>query len=188
MQMMKKSRLSLIKNILFYVLAIFLVSYLVFNVVAPEKTVEVYGFKTFVIISPSMQPTINVNDAVMVRKINPDNLEVGDIITFEAYLSDLGDTSYVTHYLGSKEEVNGKIIFKTHAEGTEALDEWKDEFDNPVDITEDDLIGKVAFRIPKAGYVINLLSDPIMLLLLGLNIGIIVYIVHYVKASKKKLK
>ncbi|MDT8336231.1 MAG: S26 family signal peptidase [Candidatus Izemoplasmatales bacterium] len=158
---------------------------MVFNVIAPEKTVEVYGFKTFVIISPSMEPTINVNDAVMVRKIDQDKLNVGDIITFEVYLSDLGASSFVALYLGAKEEVDGELIFKTHAEGTLEFDEWKDKFDNPVKITKDFIIGKVAFKIPKAGYLINFLSDPIILLLLGLNIGIIVYIVYYIKTSKK---
>ena len=53
-------------------------------------------FAAFIIVSPSMVPNINVNDAVVIFRSNPKNLKKGDIITFSS-----GDPNYsgltVTH-------------------------------------------------------------------------------------------
>ena len=38
----------------------------------------------YVIVSPSMVPTIKVQDAILVARTNPKNLNVGDIITFKS--------------------------------------------------------------------------------------------------------
>lgn len=174
-----------IKNIIFYVLAILLSLYLIVDIMVPDKTVSIFGFKTFVIVSPSMEPKINVNDAVMVRKSKIENLDSGDIITFKAYIPELGQTAYVTHYLGDKTRTETGWILKTHGEGDLSYDEWQDEAGNPVDITEDDFIGIVAFTIPKAGHFLKIFQDPIMFLLITVNIGIVVYIVYYIKKTKK---
>lgn len=174
-----------IKNILFYVIAILLSMYLIVDIMVPDKTVSIFGFKTFVIVSPSMEPKINVNDAVMVRKIKIENLAAGDIITFKAYIPELDHMAYVTHYLGEKIKTETGWVFKTHGEGDLSFDEWQDEEGNPIDIKEEDIIGIVAFTIPSAGHLLKIFQDPIMLLLITVNIGIVVYIVHYIKKNKK---
>jgi len=132
-----------IKNIIFYVLAILLSLYLIVDIMVPD--VSIFGFKTFVIVSPSMEPEINVNDAVMVRKIKVENLDSGDIITFKVYIPELGQRAYVTHYLGEKIDTETGLVFKTHGEGDLSYDEWQDEAGNLVDITEEDFIGIVVF-------------------------------------------
>ena len=174
-----------IKNIIFYVLAILLSLYLIVDIMVPDKTVSIFGFKTFVIVSPSMEPKINVNDAVMVRKSKIENLDSGDIITFKAYIPELGQTAYVTHYLGDKTRTETGWILKTHGEGDLTFDQWTDADGNAVDVTEEDVIGVVAFTIPKAGHFFKIFQDPIMFLLITVNIGIVIYIVYYIKKTKK---
>ena len=182
----EKKSFNLIKNILFYLLAFLLASYLIVDLIVPEKTVSIFGVKTFVIVSDSMEPTINVNDAVVVRKIDPEKLIPGNIITFEAYLPDLGQRAYVTHYIGEIIPTSDGFIFKTLGEGVMDYDQWKDELGTAEEITEDSLIGIVAFRIPKAGHVFKIIQDPILLSLIVVNVGIIIYIVHYIKKTKTK--
>ena len=180
---MRKLAIKRILNIAFYTLVIFLTSYLIFDYIAPEKTVDIFGFKIFVVDSPSMEPTLRVNDAVVVFKTKASKIDEEDIITFEVYLPDLQAKSYVTHYVGEIIDANNQTIYKTHGEGSE-IDEWEDEDGNPIEIVMENIIGKVAFKIPGAGHVIKLLKDPVMVLLLASNIAIIVFIFYYVKKQK----
>ena len=54
-------------------------------------------FGAYVIVSPSMIPTINVNDGIVVQRVERENnLQVGDVITFES----------------NNIEYNGIMIFK----------------------------------------------------------------------------
>src|SRR5690554_6557009 len=84
------------------VLAIFLF-YIGLNVVAPRKVVPIFGFQHFVISSTSMEPDLLFGDVVVIEKVNPEDLKVGDIITYYAYV-DPADTSMrrVTHYFAEK--------------------------------------------------------------------------------------
>jgi len=173
-----------ILNIAFYLLVIFLSSYLVFDFIAPDKTVAIFGFKTYVVDSPSMEPTLNVNDAIIVVKTKETKINEGDIITFRVYLPDLGTEGYVTHYVGEIITDNEKIIYKTQGEDSE-IDEWEDSEGIPIDISGGDIIGRVSFKISGAGHIIKVLRDPIMVLLLTVNIAVVVFIVYYIKKTKK---
>ena len=41
-------------------------------------------FAGYIIVTPSMVPTIKVNDAVVVKRIDDNSLTIGDIITFKS--------------------------------------------------------------------------------------------------------
>ena len=41
-------------------------------------------FDAYIIVSPSMVPTINVEDAIIIQRINPAHIKQGDIISFLA--------------------------------------------------------------------------------------------------------
>lgn len=180
---MKKMTFKKILNIAFYLLVIFLTSYLVFDFIAPDKTVSIFGFKTYVVDSPSMEPTLNVNDAIVVIKTKETKINAGDIITFKVYLPDLGSEGYVTHYVEEIITSEDTIIYKTQGEDSET-DEWEDSEGNPIDISGEDIIGRVSFKISGAGHVIKILRDPIMVLLLAVNIAVVVFIVYYIKKQK----
>ena len=40
-------------------------------------------FRSYVIVSNSMQPTIDPGDVIFIKKSNVEDLEVGDVITFQ---------------------------------------------------------------------------------------------------------
>ena len=77
---------SFLISILFFVIIItmFLMYYLfdMFIHSGSSNTPPLYS--TYMIVSPSMVPTINVNDAIVVKRIDHDNYKVGDIITFSS--------------------------------------------------------------------------------------------------------
>ena len=176
--------LKLIKNILFYAVVIFLASYLLVDAFATDKTVKIFGFKAYVVASPSMEPTLNRNDAVIIKKADIDEIKAGDIITFKAYLPDLGDYGYVTHYVGLVVGEGEDKIFKTHGEGLEDYDVWVNSDGSPDEVTIDDIIGTYSFKIANAGKFFRIIQDPIMVGLLVVNVTLVVVIFKYYKSTK----
>lgn len=176
---------KLIKNIIFYIIVFFLVGYLLLDAFVPDKTVSVFGFKAYVIISPSMEPTLNVNDVVVVKRVDIDEISEDDIITFKAYLPDLGAEAYVTHYVGKVIGEGEDKIFKTHGEGQETFDIWVNSDGSQDEVTVDDIVGGYGFKIEKAGKVFRIIQDPVMVGLLVVNVLLIVIIVKYYKSTKK---
>ena len=68
-----------------------------------EKVYDVIKFRSYIIVTPSMKPTINPGDMILVKKTDIDKLEKGDIITFNK------DNIVATHRI--EEIVNsGKIV------------------------------------------------------------------------------
>jgi signal peptidase len=184
--MRKSGKLIFIRNIIIYVLALLFAGYLIFGIIEPESQIRVFGFKSYIIASRSMEPVLNKDDAVVVFRVKPENLEVDDIITFKAYIPELDSDVYVTHYLGSIKEFDGTLVFETYGEGDLEFDDWYDRDGDLVQITEMDLVGKAAFKIPKAGVVLRLFQNPLNLLLLGFVIWGSVFVFHVSRSNKQR--
>lgn len=176
--------LKLIKNIIFYAVVIFLASYLLVDAFATDKTVKIFGFKAYIVASPSMEPTLNRNDAVIVKKADIDEITAGDIITFKTYLPDLGDYGYVTHYVGAVIGEGEDKIFKTHGEWLEEYDVWVNSDGSPDEVMVEDIIGTYSFKITNAGKFFRIIQDPIMVGLLVVNVTLFVVIFKYYKSTK----
>lgn len=179
-----------IKNVISYIIIIILVLYIGINLLLPSKTVDVFGFRTFIVVSSSMAPDIMVNDMILVTKAKDSDLEAGDAITFKAYIPELSDYSFVTHYIASVEVDDfGKTIYKTHGanKANDDVDNWKDPSGNPVDISIEDVEGEYQFTVPLIGSIIYRLQDPIFLGLIIVN-GIIIFAVIKVLKSPNKTK
>lgn len=111
-------------------------------------------FGAYVIVSPSMVPTINVNDGIVVQRVNEEvNLKVGDVITFES-----NDISYdgltVTHRIVGKQLVQtGEYVYRTKGDNNVKEDSSLVKFP--------DIYGKVIIKIPMIGYIYNFLTTPV---------------------------
>lgn len=114
-------------------------------------------FSAYIIISPSMVPNINVNDAVVTMRVSEKNIKKGDIVTFISKEIDTKGTP-ITHrivdVLHENNDPNGKII-GYHTKGDA----------NPTPdfavIKPDEVLGKVFFQIPLIGYVQTFLTTPV---------------------------
>lgn len=136
-------------------------------------------FAAFIIVSPSMVPNINVNDAVVIFRNNPKNLKIGNIITFSS-----SDPNYsgltVTHRIIGKELTDsGRYVFRTKGDNNNAED--------PALVDESKIFGKVFFRIPKLGYIRHLLTTSYGFLIL-IALPAIAIIVYDVLKLIKKIK
>ena len=141
-------------------------------------------FGVYVIISPSMVPNINVYDAVVTMRVPTEKIEMYDVITFLSKDIDTHGTPITHRVVGIVETEDGKIGYRTKGDNNNAED-------NAL-IMEDEVIGKVLFRIPMIGYVRTFITSRIGWLLIVVLpcVGIIIYdigkLIGLVKTSKAK--
>ncbi len=165
--------------------------YIFVQVFMPSNSMKYFGMKSFVVMSSSMEPEIKVNDVVIIKKITEDELKVHDIITFMVYIPELGEKGYVTHYIGKIETLdNGSTIYYTQgaSKGPGDYDQWTNENGEPINITYQNISGKVVFKLPYIGHIIPILKDPVMVFLLGLNVLVIYSIIKLVRPKGDKIK
>lgn len=168
--------------IIFLSLFVFFVLYfgdLLINVKNGNNKVPL--FSAYVIVSPSMVPTIRVNDAIVIKRVDKNSLEVGDIITF--YSNDPNYTGLtVTHRIVGKQlSQSGEYVYRTKGDNNNTEDSSL--------VREKDVYGKVLLKIPKIGYVQRFVSSPFGFLLsivVPIVLVIISNVLHIYKMVNKQ--
>lgn len=117
--MMKgNKKIKKIVNVIEYIivfLVIFINVVLIFQSVKnPDKSPNLFGKKTFVIVSGSMIPTINIGDVVIVNETN--NINVGDIIAFRR------ESTVIVHRIVKEMKINGEIMYQTKGDNNNVED------------------------------------------------------------------
>lgn len=108
-------------------------------------------FGGYVIVSRSMTPTINVNDAIVIKRENNDKYKIGDIISFFSTEYDR-DGMVITHRVVDKKNAGNISEYITKGDNNPVAD------GNVVNTNN--VYGKVMFIIPKLGYIQSFLSNP----------------------------
>ena len=110
------------------------------------------AFNAYVILSGSMLPTIEIKDVVVTKKIAEDRLEIGDIITFISPDPRFGGIS-VTHRIIEKiyDETQGVYKYRTQGDNNNVAD--------GTPVSNDYILGKVILKIPKLGYIQDILAS-----------------------------
>lgn len=107
-------------------------------------------FDAYIIVSPSMVPTINVQDGIVIRRVEPKDLKQGDIISFlstDSYYSG----KVITHrIIGIEKSADGDLLYRTKGDNNNVADGSL--------VNEDNVYGKVIFRLPMLGYIRNFLT------------------------------
>ena len=114
-------------------------------------------FGAYVIISESMIPSINVNDAVVTMRATEKDIKVNDIITFISKEIETQGTPITHRVVG--------IVYEDPPKNTKVLGyRTKGDHNNTQDfalIAPSEVLGKMLIRIPMVGYVQTFLTRPI---------------------------
>ena len=110
--------------------------------------VRLIGFDTYVVLSGSMEPVHKTGSMIYVRDTDPQELEVGDVITFQSP----GSSTMVTHRIIGIEGEGYDKQFTTKGDANAEADA------KPVPVSN--VTGKVAFSIPFMGYIANYIQNP----------------------------
>ncbi len=106
---------------------------------------SILGFESFVVLSGSMEPAIHVGDIAVVQPAKAVELKVGDVVT---YRTPQQPDVVVTHRLiAASTDDQGRLSFQTKGDANNVPDQ--------VAVDQGAVLGKVAYAIPKAGYLVN---------------------------------
>ena len=116
-----------------------------------------FGYKPAIVLSGSMEPTIETGSIVLIDKNDTEDIAKGDIIAFNV------DNTFITHRV-TKIDDEG---IHTKGDGNQTADLWV--------LQQDDVVGKTAYWIPKAGYVASwLTSKKGMIIVVGICVALII--------------
>ncbi|WP_297535646.1 signal peptidase I [Thermococcus sp.] len=129
-----------IENVVFSFLTYFFLAFVIIVVVLHF----VFGFQYVVILTNSMQPTINPGDLVVVKPVDPYKLHVGDIILYQIHIG--GATYRITHRIVAiGHDREGRLYFITKGDNRKYTDPWR--------VYPNQVIGEVVLVIPHIGKV-----------------------------------
>ena len=113
--------------------------------------------RPLVVLSGSMEPTLGTGDVTVVRTIAPLDARPGDVVTFRD--PDNADR-LITHRVREMRAQGGAVVFRTRGDANTASERWQ--------ISSTEKIGRVAYRIPKLGWVLMYArSKGLFVLMLG---------------------
>ena len=147
------------KSFLYAVLSLMLIMSILFGIYFVDLLTNVKSgnqkfpiFGSYVILTKSMIPTINVNDAVVTIRASEKDITID--------VANSGMT--ITHRIvGKQKDTEGNLAFRTKGDNNSRDDNAYVPYNN--------IYGKVILKMPKLGYVQNFISKP-----LGLIIGIFI--------------
>ena len=126
-------------------------------------------FGAYIIISPSMVPTIKVEDAVVIQRKEQNELKKGDIITFTSNDPRYSGLTITHRIVGVEKSKDNKVYYRTKGDNNNTEDSSLVPYDN--------INGKVILRIPKIGYIQYALTSSygIVFLVVIPCLGIVIY-------------
>lgn len=130
------------------------------KIIWKEKIPNFMGYKNFIVLTGSMEPTLNIGDIVFVKETT--NIKEQDIVSFRV------QNSIVTHRVVEIKEENEKNIYITKGDANSGNDTELLSIEN--------IEGKYIFKIPFAGRIILFLQKPIGIIILCLIFSIFLMI------------
>lgn len=115
---------------------------------SPDKAL--FGYRYYTILTPSMSPTYNVGDMIFVQLKGPEDINEGDVITFNPSQD---SDAYLTHRVTEKivdYQGTGVTCFRTRGDANDSEDSFL--------IESDRVIGTVNFGIPYLGFVVRFIQ------------------------------
>lgn len=138
--------LKFISNILFAIFMIVMI-FLIFITAQSRFTgmePSLFGNRLYVVDSGSMEPTIKLNSLIVVNEKTPDQIKIGDILTYG-----LGSKIRVTHRIIEIGPNNDYFITQGDANNAE----------DAMPVERENVIGVVILTIPYIGYAFRFLSS-----------------------------
>jgi signal peptidase len=125
---------------------------------SPKGQYTVFGHPVMIVLSGSMTPVIRTGDLIFddpVTATQAEHLKVGQIISFR---SAPGSQMVLTHRIVGIEHLGGTVSYITKGDANGAPD--------AVPRPASDVIGVFSTAIPRGGYLLNALHEPLVLGLL----------------------
>ena len=127
-----------------FMIAVLIMVSAVFTYLAPH-----FGWRVDAVLTGSMEPELKVGSLVVSHPVEPEAVELGDIITFHQNTAGKNPISHrVIGIVG-----NSVSYFETKGDANGSPD--------PFRVPARDLVGKICFQVPSVGYFTEFLKTPL---------------------------
>ena len=137
---------KIIKAIIFLVLVLY-IAFIVIQRVSGNQSV--FGYRIFAVATGSMVPDYNIDDVLAVKEIKHSELKIGDDITYLGTKQDVNG-KIVTHRIIAIEEEDGKKKYLTKGINSEVEDPF---------IEDNQIYGKVVGKVPIVNAINHLVKN-----------------------------
>lgn len=153
------------------IIVVFIADILFQKFIQNRDNIEFFGYKPLIVMTGSMEPSINIGDMVIVKQTEQNNIQIGDVIT---YTVNNGKES-VTHRVIEIIEKNGEKFYRTKGDNNNVAD--------PDIVSYENVLGKVDFQIEGVGKIIAYIFT-------GTGLGAIALLVlmHYSISSDRRIR
>mgnify|MGYP004519047787 FL=1 len=180
--MIKKVFLTLINILSVLIIAAAVIVLCLVLLTKPGEAPSLGGYTVFRVTTGSMKPTYDVDTLILVKKTDPSEIQVGDVISF--YSADPAlEGSVNTHRVTKVNEDGDHRSYTTKGDANNSVDQYGTDSDS--------LIGKVIASSLLLGKLARLISNPLIfipVILIPLAIILISNVVHTVKLAGKIAK
>lgn len=151
----RKQNMTNFKRIIDIILVVLIYNIVLVAISCMDKIekVNIFGYQAYTIKTNSMVPEINPGDAILIKKVDENKLQIGDVITF------VKEEKNITHRIVNI-ETNDKIEYTTKGDNNNLEDEEK--------IVYEDIEGKLVITIPYLGNIMGFLENKIVFLIIVL--------------------
>ncbi|MCL2463398.1 MAG: signal peptidase I, partial [Defluviitaleaceae bacterium] len=145
--------------------------------VASSNGWSVFGLKAFVVETGSMSPAFGAGSYIVVKDTRPENVKVGDAITFQ-----VSDNTILTHRVVGISQRDGLYSYATRGDANNVDDNLTPG------ATSQNLIGVVVFSVNHLGNVVEFLHRTPVLIGLFVILIALIAVPEIARAARKKNK
>lgn len=168
----RKENAKIMKKVM-EIIAIILIYNIILIVISYENKmslINILGYKSYIIKTNSMEPTIKINDVIITKEVKEKDLKVHDVITF------IKNGEVITHRITKIEYEDNITKYTTKGDNNNVEDSFK--------ITYDSIEGKHILTIPNLGILVKGLENKIIFLIVLLII--LIYMFFRIQNQEKK--
>ncbi len=150
------------------------VTLIVKGIIDEDNVPDFAGYSPLIVLSDSMVPTIYDGDLIIVKKVDPQEVKVDDVISFKE------DQAVITHRIIAMETTTlGKLQFTTKGDANNTEDIKK--------VSEEDLVGEYILRVPGVGTVAMFLQTPAGMIIF-VAIPLAIFIIYDILSRRSRSK
>lgn len=162
----KRDRVWKVMFITFFIVFLAFICNILYQVlIQKDGKIGLFGYNISIVMTGSMQPSINIGDVLIEKRVSSNEIAVGDVISFNVEKSKNRTTRRVTQIVYENEEVK----FKTKGESNNVED--------PELVSIDMVEGKMISHIAGFGVLISYVFSKTGLALLAFLIVILYFII-----------
>lgn len=138
-----------------------------------------FGYKTYVVASDSMNPVLKKGDVIVIEDIDYDKIEIDDIITYQGLVGDVKDKVITHKVIDIFYEEDVKVL-RTRGINNKIIDP---------NVYEEQVYGKYLCRLGLISFVNKIISDKIgfiLFIVIPLGVLVVLEIVNMKKEIKRK--